>query len=58
MREIKDSFIATGGSKISNIKIDKSINIVKRKSFIKGFLSGILSSLIASLIWYFITKMI
>ena len=58
MKEIKDSIVATNGSKISNIKIDRSINLVKRKSFIKGFLSGVLSSLIASLIWYFITKMI
>ena len=58
MNEIKDSIIATGGSKIKGARIDKSINMVKRKSFLKGFLSGVLASLIASVIWHFIEKVI
>lgn len=58
MTEIKDSIIATGGSKIKNVKIDNSIIIEKRKSFLKGFFWGILSSVIASAIWYFIENIL
>jgi hypothetical protein len=54
MTEIRDSIIATGGSKIKNAKIDNSVKIEKRKSFLKGFFWGVLSSVIASAIWYII----
>ena len=37
-------------------KIDKSIRIEKRRSYIKGFITGVIASLIASGIWYIIEK--
>ena len=58
MNEIKDSIVATGGSKIKGAKIDKSIKMMKKRSFLKGFFSGVFASLIASIIWYFIEKLI
>ncbi len=58
MNEIKKSIIATGGSKIKGVKINKSINMVERESFLKGFFSGVIASLLASVIWYYIEKMI
>lgn len=54
MNEIKESIIATNGSKIRNANIKTNIQIEKRKSFWSGFIVGIISSLIASGIWYLI----